>query len=294
MSNKYVDFEYLKQNNPNPTGIQFKGLFGDRSLGKTHGVIKYLTDTLPENQALMILRRNALELNFEPFAKKYGAAFGKDWTINGKTMVENHDRIISYLNCLSLSERGKHDNYDAPYITNIVVDEAFAEKPNKGEFKQLQTWIGTVARRTGFPFHPVTVWLLGNDTYGHSPILEELGIYKSNGKKQKTSNGVYLFSDKQSPDNVINVKSPLIRNFDIFPDNPPVLNWMFKNHSYGLFDVGHHLYIKKIDRAKQPYDFEVKRDMIRLALRKVGIPRIYVEDYDCLRFLDEPALRITM
>ena len=39
---KYIDFEYLKQNNPNPTGIQYKGLFGNRSIGKTHGVLKHL------------------------------------------------------------------------------------------------------------------------------------------------------------------------------------------------------------------------------------------------------------
>lgn len=294
MSNKYVDFEYLKQNNPNPNGIQYKGLFGDRSLGKTHGVIKYLTDNLPEGQALMILRRNKLELNFEPFAQKYGTAFGKDWEIDGKTMVENHDRIIAYLNALSLAERGKHDNYDAPYVTNIIVDEAFATKPNKEEFNELQTWIGTLSRRTGHPFHPVTVWLIGNSDYGYSPILEKLGIFKSNGNKQKTKDGVYLFSDKASPEHVVNVKSPFIKQFTIYSDNEPMVEWNHLNCSYGLFDLGQHMYIKKIDKAKKPYDFEIQSQIVRYAIRKVGIPRVYVEDYDCLRFLSEPALRVIL
>ena len=292
---KYIDFEYLKQNNPNPNGIQFKGLFGKRSIGKTHGVLRHLWKTRKENTAFMILRRNKLELNFQPFVTKYSAAFETDWEIKGNTIVENHDTIIAYFSALSLAERSKHMNFDSPYVTDILVDEVFAEKPNKNEFQQLETWITTLSRRTGHPFHPVTVWLLGNFGYGYSPILDELGIFAFNGKKQKTDNGVYLFSDMESPANVLNVRSPLIKEIEIREGNEPVLEWTYKKQSFGMFDCGTHMYITNIEKAKTPYDFTIKQNILKMCVRKVGIPRVYVANYDCLRFIyDEPALKITM
>ena len=52
---KYIDFEYLKQNNPNPNGIQYKGLFGNRSIGKTHGVLKHLVKNRKDDFAPEII-----------------------------------------------------------------------------------------------------------------------------------------------------------------------------------------------------------------------------------------------
>ena len=291
---KYITFEYLTQNNPNPDGIQYKGLFGNRSIGKTHGVLKHVWKSLKENTAFMILRRNKLELNFQPFVQKYSAAFETDWSIHGNAIVENGERIVGYFSALSLAERSKHMNFDSPYVTDIIVDEVYAEKPNKNEFQQLQTWITTLSRRTGHPFHPVTVWLLGNYDYGYSPILDALGVYAFNGKKQKTKNGVYLFSDMPSPDGAMNVRSPLIKEIEIRAGNEPVVTWSFQKQSFGLFDMGHHMYIAPVDKATQPYDFTIRQIIIRHCVRKVGIPRVYVANYDCLRFIDDPALKITM
>lgn len=291
---RYIDFEYLKQNNPNPNGIQYKGLFGNRSIGKTHGVLKHLYKNRKDNTAFMILRRNKLELNFQPFVTKYSTAFETEWEIDGNMIVENRDTTIAYFSALSLAERSKHNNFDSPYVTDIIVDEVFAEKPNKNEFQQLETWITTLSRRTGHPFHPITVWLLGNFDYGFSPILDTLGIFAFNGKKQKTENGVYLFSDMPSPANVLNVRSPLIREFEIREGNEPVLEWNYMKQSFGMYDMGAHMYIKNIDKAKNPYDFTIRQNIIRMCVRKVGIPRVYVANYDCLRFLDDPALKITM
>lgn len=292
--NKFITFEYLTQNNPNPNGIQFKGLFGNRSIGKTHGVLKHVYKNLKDNTAFMILRRNKLELNFQPFVQKYSQAFETEWHIEGNMIIENRDKIIGYFSALSLAERAKHNNFDSPYVTDIIVDEVFAEKPNKNEFQQLETWITTLSRRTGHPFHPVTVWLLGNFDYGYSPILDALEIFSFNGKKQKTKNGVYLFSDMPSPAGVVNVKSPLIREFEIHPNNKPVLEWTYQKQSFGLYDMGHHMYIKNIDKANVPYDFTIRQNIVKLCVRKVGIPRVYVANYDCLRFIDDPALKITM
>lgn len=292
--NKYINFEYLKQNNPNAKGIQFKGLFGDRSIGKTHGVLKHLIKTRQPGTAIMILRRNKLELNFQPFVTKYANAFELDWSIEGNSIIQDHDEIVAYFSALSLSERSKHNNYDTPYVTDIIVDEVFAEKPNKNEFQQLETWITTLSRRTGHPFHPITVWLLGNSDYGYSPILDSLGIFRFNGLKQKTENGVYLFSDMQSPANVLNVKSPLIKEIEVRKDNTPVLEWNFLSQSYGLYDMGTHMYIKTIEKANTPYDFNIRNMIIKLCVRKVGIPRVYVQNYDCLRFIDEPSLKFTL
>lgn len=291
---RYIDFEYLKQNNPNPNGIQYKGLFGNRSIGKTHGVLKHLHKTRKDNTAFMVLRRNKLELNFQPFVTKYSAAFDTDWQIDGNMIVENRDTTIAYFSALSLAERSKHNNFDSPYVTDIIVDEVFAEKPNKNEFQQLETWITTLSRRTGHPFHPITVWLLGNFDYGYSPILDTLGIFAFNGKKQKNENGVYLFSDMPSPANVLNVRSPLIKEIEIHEGNKPVLEWTFLKQSFGMYDMGTHMYIANIDKATTPYDFKIRQNIIRLAVRKVGIPRVFVANYDCLRFLDDPALKITM
>lgn len=291
---KYISFEYLTQNNPNPNGIQYKGLFGDRSIGKTHGVLKYVYKNLKDGEAFMILRRNKLELNFQPFVQKYSAAFEVDWEIDGNTIVEDHDRIIGYFSALSLAERAKHSNFDAPYVTHIIVDEAFAEKPNKNEFQQLETFITTLARRSGHPFHPVTVWLLGNSDYGYSPILEALGVFAFNGKKQKTDKGVFLFSDMSSPANVINVKSPLIKEHEIKPGNYPVLEWTFLKQSYAMFDMGTHYYITNVEKATVPYDFTIRQKMVKMAVRKPGIPRVYVANYECLRFVDDPVLKYTM
>lgn len=291
---KYIDFEYLKQNNPNPSGIQYKGLFGNRSIGKTHGVIKHLVKTRKDNTAFMILRRNKLELNFQPFVTKYSAAFELDWEIDSNMIVENRDTTIGYFSALSLAERSKHNNFDSPYVTDIIVDEVFAEKPNKNEFQQLETWITTLSRRTGHPFHPITVWLLGNFDYGYSPILDRLGVFAFNGKKQKTDNGVFLFSDMPSPQNVLNVRSPLIKEFEIRDGNEPILEWTYNKQSFGMYDMGNHMYITNIDKARTPYDFNTRNNILRAAVRKVGIPRVYVANYDCLRFIDEPALKITM
>lgn len=290
---KYISFEYLTQNNPNESGIQYKGLFGNRSIGKTHGVLQYLIKNRKEGTAIMILRRNKLELNFQPFVTKYSAAFDLDWSINSNMIVENNDEVVAYFSALSLAERSKHNNFDAPYVTDIIVDEVFAEKPNKNEFQQLETWITTLSRRTGFPFHPITVWLLGNFDYGVSPIMDSLGVFGFNGKKQKTDDGVYLFSDMPSPSNVLNVRSPLIREIEIRENNEPVLEWHYMGRSYAMYDMGMHMYIKNIERAKQPYDFNVKNRIIRMAVRKVGIPRVFVENYDCLQFVNEPQLKIT-
>lgn len=291
---KYISFEYLTQNNPDPTGIQYKGLFGNRSIGKTHGVLRYLYKNLKDNQAFMILRRNKLELNFQPFVTKYAAAFETDWEIDSNMIVENRDKVIGYFSALSLAERGKHLNFDSPYVTNIIVDEVFSEKPNKNEFQQLETWITTLSRRTGHPFHPITVWLLGNFDYGYSPILDALGIFSFNGKKQKKDNGVYLFSDMPSPANALNVRSPLIKELEIREGNEPVLEWTYMKQSFAMFDMGAHMYITNIDKAKTPYDFTIRQNIVKMAVRKVGIPRVYVANYDCLRFLDDPALKITM
>lgn len=298
--NKYVNFEYLKDNNPKPDGIQYKGLFGNRSLGKTHGVLKFLLSKLEPGQAIMILRRNKLELDFRSFVSKYSAAFNQYWDLdNGiiSRLSENEeagDRIIIYTDALSLAERKKNNNYDSPYVRYIIVDEVFAEKPNKNEFNELQLWIGTLSRRTGYPFHPVEVWLLGNSDYGYSPILESLGIYKTNGLKQKTPNGVYLFSEMESPEDVVNVVNPLIRKFEIRKGNEPLLTWTYLGNAYALYDIGMHTYIKRVEKGSKPFNFEVKRDFMRAALRKDGIPRVYVEDYDCIRFLTEPALRVIL
>lgn len=288
---KYVSFEYLTQNNPCPQGVQFKGLMGDRSIGKTHGVLKYLINKQRDNEAIMILRRNKLELNFVPFVQKYGSAFERDWEIDGNRILENHDTPVIYFSALSLSERGKHENYDSPYVTDIIVDEVFAEKPNKNEFQQLQTWITTLSRRTGHAFHPVTVWLIGNHEYGRSPILEELGVYCENGRKQKTQDGVYLFSDLASPANTINVKSPLIREFEIHDDNHPVLEWTHMKHHYAMYDMGVHMYIKKVTKSKQPFDATIMQMIVKMCVRKKGLPRVFVQDYDCMRFIEHPALK---
>ncbi len=231
---KYIDFEYLKQNNPCPDGIQFKGLFGNRSIGKTHGVLKHVWKSRKQGTAFLILRRNKLELNFQPFVQKYSAAFETEWEIDSNMLMERrtvnkdgkevtYNNIIGYFSALSLAERNKHSNFDNPYITDIIVDEVFSEKPNVNEFGQLQTWITTVSRRTGHPFHPVTVWLLGNSDYGYSPILEALGVFGFEGVKQKTSTGVYLFSEMESPKGSINVKCPLIKVHDIWDDYPPII-----------------------------------------------------------------------
>lgn len=291
---KYITFEYLTQNNPKPDGIQYKGLFGHRSLGKTHGVLRYLYRKRKHNEAFMILRRNKLELNFQPFVTKYSSAFETEWEVNGNMIVENRDETIAYFSALSLAERAKHNNFDSPYVTDIIVDEVFAEKPNKNEFQQLETWITTLSRRTGHPFHPITVWLLGNFDYGYSPILDALGIFAANGKKQKTADGVYLFSDMESPANVLNVKSPLIKEMEIREGNLPVLEWTFMKQSFGMYDMGQHMYITNIEQAKSPYDFTIREKIVKMCVRKVGIPRVYVANYDCLRFLDDPALKLTM
>lgn len=291
---RYIDFEYLKQNNPKPDGIQYKGLFGNRSIGKTHGVLKHLYKNRKDNTAMMILRRNKLELNFQPFVQKYAAAFETEWEIDSNMIVENRDTTIAYFSALSLAERYKHHNFDSPYVTDIIVDEVYAEKPNKNEFQQLETWITTLSRRTNHPFHPITVWLLGNYDYGHSPILEALGIFAFNGKKQKNENGVFLFSDMESPANVLNVKSPLIKDIEIREGNEPVLEWTFMKQSFAMYDMGTHMYIKNIEKAKTPYDFSIRQAIFKMAIRKVGIPRVYVANYECLRFIDDPALKITM
>lgn len=291
---KYISFEYLTQNNVNPDGIEYKGLFGNRSIGKTHGVLKYIYKNLKNNEAFMILRRNKLELNFQPFVTKYSSAFDTDWSIDSNMIVENRDTVIGYFSALSLAERSKHMNFDSPYVTDIIVDEVFAEKPNKNEFQQLETFITTLSRRTGHPFHPIRVWLLGNNEYGYSPILDSLGVFASNGRKQKTENGVFLFSEMESPASVLNVKSPLIREILIREDNHAVLEWTFLKQSFGLFDCGTHMYIKNIERATSPYDLTTKQNLLRMCLRKVGIPRVFVQNYECLRFIDDPALKITM
>jgi len=291
---KYVSLEYLTQNNPQPNGIQYKGLFGNRSIGKTHGVLKYLQKKRKHNEAFMILRRKKTELNFEPFCKKFGAAFEVEWEVDGNMIIENHEETVAYFGALSLAETGKHFNFDSPYVTDIIVDEVYAQNPNKDEFMQLETWISTLSRRTGHPFHPVTVWLLGNFDYGYSPILDSLGIYPFNGKKQKTENGVYLFSDMDSPDNVLNVKSPLIKEFTIKPDNAPVLEWTHLKQNFAMYDMGMHMYICKTDKAKTPFDHTIRDKIVRHAVRKMGIPRVYIQDYDCMRFIDHPALKYTI
>jgi hypothetical protein len=300
---KYIDFEYLKQNNPCPNGIQFKGLFGDRSIGKTHGVLKHVWKTRKTGTAFLILRRNKLELNFQPFVTKYSAAFDTEWEIDSnmlleKRVVSNDEKevvnknVIGYFSALSLAERNKHSNFDNPYITDIIVDEVFAEKPNVNEFQQLQTWITTVSRRTGFPFHPVTVWLLGNSDHGYSPILEGLGVFGFEGCKQKTTNGVYLFSEMNSPEGVLNVKNPLIKPHVIKPDNAPLISWSFKGRCFALYDFGHYVYIANVEKANMAYDGKVKDFVTRSIMLKDAIPPVYVSSYECLRFVLTPSARL--
>lgn len=286
---KYISLEYLTQNNPNPKGVQFKGIFGDRSIGKTHGLLKHLFKNRVEGQAFLILRRNSLELNFKPFVQKYGEAFDIDLEIKGNTICDfDNGKILAYFSALSLSERSKHNNYDFPYITDIIVDEVYAEKPNRNEFSQLQTWITTVSRRTNYPFHPVTVWLLGNYNYGYSPIMDALGVSAVNGSKQKTNDGVYLFSEMESPANVINVSNPLVRKMEINEGNVPVIDWVINKQGYALYDFGVHCYIATVDKATQAYNMSVKRVLLRNVMAKKGIPPLYVENYECLRFVDLP------
>jgi len=287
----YVRLEYIFYNNPKPSGVQFKGVFGDRSIGKTHGVLNYLCNNIQENESILFLRRNKLEMNFAPFVSKYSAAFNQNWKLE-KNTISCDKKVIMYLSALSLAERGKHNNYENPHITNIIIDEVFCEKPNKNEFQEMQTWITTVSRRTGFPFHPITIWLLGNHNYGHSPIMENLGIYASGGKKQKTDNGVYLFSDTPSPKSVINVKNPLIKNIEISKDNFPILSWWFNKIAYGLFDCGAFLYIKEVETASSPFNFDIKCSINTKIILKQRIPPIYVQNYECLRFFSVEKGRI--
>ncbi len=87
----------------------------------------------------------------------------------------------------------------------------------------------------------------------------------------------------------------LVRNLPLIPvTSEPVLEWTYLKQAYGLYDMGTHMYIKNIDKAKTPYDFTIRTKIVRMCVRKVGIPRVYVANYDCLRFLDDPALKITM
>lgn len=289
---KYIDFEYLKQNNPNPEGIQYKGLFGNRSIGKTHGVLKHIWKNRKEGEAFLILRRNKLELNFKPFVQKYSSAFDVEWTLDGNTITEEGE-IIGYFSALSLAERSKNNNYDFPYITDIIVDEVFAEKPNKNEFQQLLLWVTTVSRRTGNPFHPVTVWLLGNFDYGYSPILEGLNIFSFNGVKQKTSDGVFLFSEMPSPRGVINSRNQLVREIDIRECNEPVITWNYQKQSFGLWDMGTHMYVAPVQSSTNVYDLNIKLTLYRLIMRKQSLPPVYVQNYDCLRFIDVPENRLS-
>lgn len=299
----YIDFEYLKQNNPCPDGVQFKGLFGNRSIGKTHGVLKHVWKSRKAGTAFLILRRNKLELNFHPFAMKYSAAFETEWEIDSNMLIESksvsvsekkliNKNIIGYFSALSLAERNKHSNYDNPYITDIIVDEVFSEKPNVNEFEQLQTWITTVSRRTRTPFHPVTVWLLGNSDYGYSPILENLGVYGFDGHKQKKENGVYLFSEMDSPKGSINAKNPLIKPHVVRVDNQPIISWSFKARCFAMYDFGHYVYITNAEKANLAYDGKVKDFVTRTIIRKDGIPPVYVSSYECLRFVLCPSARL--
>lgn len=292
---KYISFEYLTQNNPNPDGLQFKGLFGNRSIGKTHGVLKYVHKNLREGESFLILRRNKLELNFQPFVQKYSSAFNTEWRIEGQSIVETNEeeqRIIGYFSALSLAERSKNNNYDFPYITHIIVDEVFAEKPNKNEYQQLMLWITTVSRRTGSPFHPVTVWLLGNFDYGYSPILENLNVYAMNGLKQKTENGVYLFSDMPSPEGVVGATNPLIRGFEIKEDNTPIVTWNYQKQAFAMYDMGTFMYICRVESSPNVYDLNVKGLIYRCIMRKTGLPPIFVSDYEGLRFVDIATTRL--
>lgn len=293
---KYIDFEYLKQNNPNPQGVQFKGLFGNRSIGKTHGVLKHIWKERKPGEAFLILRRNKLELNFKPFVQKYSSAFGVEWELEGNTIVEINEtdkNIIGYFSALSLAERSKNNNYDFPYITHIIVDEVFAEKPNKNEYQQLMLWITTVSRRTGNPFHPVTVWLLGNFDYGYSPILEGLNIFSFNGLKQKTKDGVYLFSDMPSPEGVQGARNPLVRDIEINEGNEPILTWNYQKLAFGLWDMGNHIYIAPVESSTNVYDLNIKLMIFRLIMRKQSLPPVFVKNYDCLRFIDIPENRLS-
>lgn len=293
---KYIDFEYLKQNNPNPQGVQFKGLFGNRSIGKTHGVLKHIWKERKPGEAFLILRRNKLELNFKPFVQKYSSAFGVEWELEGNTIVEIDEtdkNIICYFSALSLAERSKNNNYDFPYITHIIVDEVFAEKPNKNEYQQLMLWITTVSRRTGNPFHPVTVWLLGNFDYGYSPILEGLNIFSFNGLKQKTKDGVYLFSDMPSPEGVQGARNSLVRDIEINEGNEPILTWNYQKLAFGLWDMGNHVYISPIESSTNVYDLNIKLMIFRLIMRKQSLPPVYVKNYECLRFIDIPENRLS-
>lgn len=300
---KYVSLEYVTQNTVNPDGIEYKGVFGNRSIGKTHNVLKYIYKNRKKGEAFMILRRNKLELNLEPFVQKFSSAFEVDWRVEGDKIVEYPmdvmvgrknkpvGEIVAYFDALSLAERGKHKNYDAPYVTQIIVDEVYAEKPNKNEFHQLETWVTTLSRRTGFPFHPITVWLLGNNEYGISPIMESLGVFPFNGLKQKNRFGVFLFSTMQSPEHVINVKSKYIKEVKIKPKNQPIITWSYKKQSYALYDCGTFCYIKRIEKGERAYDFQVRQIVYNKIVSKAGLPPIFVETYDCLRFAELPGNR---
>lgn len=288
--NKYISFEYLTQNNPAPYGVQYKGLFGNRSIGKTHGVLKYVYNQIKESEeetAFLILRRNKLELNMQPFITKYSTAFNTTWEIEKGNIIKEDDKIIAYYNALSLAERAKNNNYDAPFITHIIVDEVYAEKPNKNEFQQLQTWITTVSRRTGHPFHPITVWLLGNNEYGYSPIMNELQVFPEMGLKQKKSDGVFLFSKMKSPSGAINVESPLVKKMDIKEKNNPIYTWNYNGIGYEIYDFNIFLYIKRANKkVRNVWDTKTREVIFNQAYRKSNIPAVYVETYDCLKFLE--------
>lgn len=296
---KYVDIEYLTQNTINPFGIEYKAVCGDRSIGKTHAVVKYIyKNRIAKGMTFGLICRNRLETDFTAFISKYSALFNKEWQQLGDDIIEYLDddepigkkkkreyRIIFKILPLSMYERLKRNNFENPHIDGLLFDECYAENPNKDEFKQLQTIITTVARRTGLPNAPLEVWLTGNHQYGYSPILEGLNIHPDNGRKQKSKDGIFLFSDIESPPNVINVKSNLIKDYKINEGLQPIITWSYNKNNYALYDLGFFAYICRVEKARYNYDLSIRKAINNVVMKKRGLPPLYVQDYNCLRFV---------
>jgi hypothetical protein len=265
----YYNPAYLINNNPAPEAIQFKIVTGNRSIGKTHSISKYLINNLPDDEAIGYILRYDKYKDITPWGLKF---FPDAETVKQKKgMLTVDDNIKAYALPISTAYKTKNMNYDNPYIRNCIMDECIAPEYVRNEFVNLIILLGTISRRTGHAFTPLTVWCTGNiDVQPYAPIFDMLklstdyiNIYHNPEQELKRKGIITIDNIKygyvwhhtplESPDNVANIRpeSQIIMRPDwINPDN---FVFQFKSGKLAC-GVWHNGYTVFIGQHKQAHN----------------------------------------
>ena len=185
-------------------------VFGERSNGKTYGVLDYFLDRyLNHGYQMAIIRRwrvdfqgkrgqsmfDSLECNGfgeNVIKKKTKGRYDCVHYYAGKWYLAKYDHELDkkipssqpFAIAFSLTEYEHDKSTSYPKINSILMDEALSRNPLPDEFTLMTNVLSTIIRDRG-PEDDIKIFLLGNTVNKYSPLFSDMGLTRKIFDKMK-------------------------------------------------------------------------------------------------------------